>query len=285
MDTFAATIPSRNLIMDNIQRSLTKIEVLLDKINLLHTAIQAADQPDKYDLTLMRRYAQQLADALEDLEAKEESAPNPASSPTHRQDISPASTSPDPSPPAETQEDTPDEPEDTPLRNTTTDKETPEPKSSDAGIAPSFEFVAPGEEEDKQANLTKKKETGAAEEGNDTVAENAPPEADHTTRSAEGASLNDIFKQEQPDLAEKLKDQPISSLQQDIDLNEKFWFIQELFDGDGELFKTLLNDLDRLRTFEDAEACIRQATEGRFDWSQQQNAARKFMRLVRRRYV
>lgn len=260
--------------MNDYQRSMTKIEVLLDKINLLHTTLSATDQPDQYDLQLMRRYAQQLAEVIDD-ELPTES--KPAAS-LHDNTSAPTN---EPSGPLFSFDTEEPESSDIPVA----DQEHSDEVEDQAADPPAFSFVQDEQEQESPAAHSeppsfveeedRQEETDAEREDNDTNAANREEEA----------SLNDIFRGEQKDLADKLKDQPIKSLQQEIDLNQKFWFIQELFDGDNQRFMELLQQLDRLRSYADAEQHIKEEVLSHFDWSAKEKAASRFMQLVQRRYV
>lgn len=263
--------------MSNHQRSMTKIEVLLDKINLLHSSLQTAGQPDRYDLQLMRRYAHQLAEVL-DVEFN---------TPDEDDVIPPAAALPSASPVFDF-----DTPGPAPAAGSTEQNE-PEPESEISPSAsgegeptldnPGFSFVQdePGTADFESTNDPSPDSGSPFDTDNPDPEEEAKASFAHET---DEASLNDIFKIEQKDLADQLKDQPIQSLKNEIDLNQKFWFIQELFEGDGPQFNQLLTDLDQLHHFGDARHKI-ESLGRQYHWEEKTKAAEKFMQLVRRRYV
>lgn len=253
--------------MDNHQRSLTKIEVLLDKINLLHTSLQAAEQPDKYDLQLMRKYAQQMVEELEGLDESNGTASKTIDSPAPSS--APLFDFGSPEDPAQVEEDIVDE----------DNEQQSEPETE----VPSFSFVddAPADNEPEDEPTSVFATSPLIEDTTDDE-EDEPVTLNQDT--SDEASLNDIFKGEQKDLADHLKDKPIQSLKQEIDLNQKFWFIQELFEGDGSRFNQLLGELDQLHHFTEAERKI-ESFVGQYDWQEKEKAAAKFMQLVQRRYV
>lgn len=260
--------------MDKHPNRLTKIEVLLDKLNLLHTSLQAGDTPDKYELQLMRRYALQLVDMLDDPAVEDEIPVTnddqaiPADLPVFTMDTPIAVDEPDA------------EPDGFEVEMEEPVQELPQPESAiDTGLF----FVNEAEEE---AEETASADHDMFDIGTTDQAETLAEEEDDLPAMppAEEASLNDIFKQAQKDLADQLKEKPIQSLKQEIDLNEKFWFIQELFEGDSQRFNALLELLDQETEFSAAEQKVGEFVS-RYDWQEKEKAAAKFMQLVQRRYM
>lgn len=258
--------------MDKHPNRLTKIEVLLDKLNLLHTSLQAGDTPDKYELQLMRRYAMQLVDILDVAEEQDNPVRNddnaiPDDVPVFTMETPVAADEPNAEPAGF--EIAAEEPvQELPASESTTD----------AGLF----FV--NEVEEKEASAPADHDMFALDPADQIETPAEDESASVVTPPTEEASLNDIFKQAQKDLADQLKEKPIQSLKQEIDLNEKFWFIQELFEGDSQRFNALLELLDQETDFSAAEQKVGEFVS-RYDWQEKEKAAAKFMQLVQRRYM
>lgn len=260
--------------MNDYQRSMTKIEVLLDKINLLHATLTATDQPDQYDLQLMRRYAQQLSEVIE------EELPSESKPVASLRDDNPTPSN-EPSGPVFSFDTEEPESSDVPV----VDQEHSDEAEEQETQPPAFSFVQDEQEQESPKEQSIPPSFVAEEDQADEAEAEGEDNDNLAANREEEASLNDIFRGEQKDLADKLKDQPINSLQQEIDLNQKFWFIQELFDGDNQRFNDLLQQLDRLRSYADAEQHIKEEVLSHYDWTANEKAASRFMQLVQRRYV
>ena len=74
---------------------------------------------------------------------------------------------------------------------------------------------------------------------------------------------------------------PIENLTKGIGLNDKFLFSKELFDGNSQNFNAAINAINAMNSFEEAEEYIKT----NFSWSPNNNIAKYFMNLVRRRFL
>lgn len=88
-------------------------------------------------------------------------------------------------------------------------------------------------------------------------------------------------KREEHFLATQLKHDPIKDIKKAISLNEKIWFIKELFDGDIETYN---NTLAQLNQFDFLEKAI-DFLDRRFDWDYENQTVRDFMEFVYRRFI
>ncbi len=96
-------------------------------------------------------------------------------------------------------------------------------------------------------------------------------------------SVNDLLKgvHKMDDLATKWKDQPISSLQKAIKINDRIWYIKELFNKDADLYKEVIEELDGMAVLDEALAFIFE----RFNWDQEQKSTVSFLELLFRRFA
>jgi hypothetical protein len=88
------------------------------------------------------------------------------------------------------------------------------------------------------------------------------------------------------ELSEKLSEQPITDLRRAISLNDRLLLSRELFGNDNQLFETAIQTLNNFASFEQAAAYLIDNFVVQFDWTvaQKSTAAKKFIKLVRRRY-
>ena len=96
----------------------------------------------------------------------------------------------------------------------------------------------------------------------------------------ENVSLNEKFKMTSFELGDKLKFGEIKNLKDKIDLNERYVFIQELFEGDAEHFNKSLRQLDECNSVEQAQDYIKSMLEKKYSWEEKQKHALRFIELV-----
>lgn len=261
--------------------NLTKIEVLLDKIALLQETLKTQGDIDLMDLQLLKRYAGQLA-ALVDEQLGVVVSPAPSLKPetvhAAAEEVEPESTVEDDGTPAFSLS----------LADEvgTNEVEEADPvahSDDDSGPVISFFEDAADEVEPKADELP--------EVPHEPV---IPSQPEATTRQTEPSSLfsddeddslNDRFKGDESDLLDKLKKQPIRSLKQEIDLNQKFWFTNELLDGNGQQFNQLLEQLDKAQTLTEASALLHKELESALYDEEKSRAFHKLLELVDRRFM
>jgi hypothetical protein len=98
-------------------------------------------------------------------------------------------------------------------------------------------------------------------------------------------SLNDKFS-EQSDkvsLAERLGKKPIPDLIKAIGLNQKFLFMNDLFEGENNHYKEAINNLNNFASFIEADEYIN-TLKARHGWENSSNTVKEFVELVERRY-
>lgn len=99
--------------------------------------------------------------------------------------------------------------------------------------------------------------------------------------------LETLFEHHQAkELSEKLSELPIQDLNKAMGLNEKIFTINELFDGDQDAFKQVIQVLNGFRSFDDAKDYLVKEAAFRYNWAhpEKKNKAKNFIKLVRRRY-
>jgi hypothetical protein len=104
----------------------------------------------------------------------------------------------------------------------------------------------------------------------------------------ESVSVNDkLSKSAIPpqNIAEKLKETPISDLVKAIAISKKFEFINLLFDGNSEFYKQCIQTIQTSSDYQTAIQYIEQDVIVKFDWQEHEKLAAEFFSLVRRRFL
>jgi len=98
-------------------------------------------------------------------------------------------------------------------------------------------------------------------------------------------SINDSFASGAPEktVADKLRQQPITDLKAAIGLNQKFLFMNDLFEGENEKFNDAINKINSFKTLQEALAYI--DSEISSAWDKENSSVINFMDLVERRFM
>lgn len=86
-------------------------------------------------------------------------------------------------------------------------------------------------------------------------------------------------------LGERLERLPIADLKRAIGLNQKFLFINELFNKDQGVFEMSLNTLNSFSSALEADNFINNNLKTRFNWDTSNEHVKEFFELVERRYL
>ena len=102
--------------------------------------------------------------------------------------------------------------------------------------------------------------------------------------SEQVSTLADKFKEKsEPRIADKLQHNSLTDIRKGIGINEKFRFINELFDGSLRIYEDSIQKLNECSTSEDADTAINDLKSA-FDWSPDSEAATMFIEIIRRRF-
>lgn len=153
---------------------------------------------------------------------------------------------------------------------------------------PAIKKILPTKEE-----TTTKNQTIEEPDIVESIEKTTPPEVEETqkTRTKEeglknnSGSVNDQFS-EQADLetiAEKLGKSAIPNLIEAIGLNQKFLFMNDLFEGENNLYKEAINNLNNYPNFIAADEYLN-TLKSRHNWDTTHETVKKFEELVARRY-
>ena len=105
--------------------------------------------------------------------------------------------------------------------------------------------------------------------------------------NSETATLNEkIGKQsEYQTLISQLAKKKITELKSGIGLNEKFLFIQALFNGDANAYNDSIELLNGFSTYSQADQYIRQNLVEKFNWTNKKESVSSFYDILRRRFI
>ena len=119
-----------------------------------------------------------------------------------------------------------------------------------------------------------------------TVAEKTPPpkgigEKFHDHQN----SLNDFLSENNHDhsIGEQMKHNRISNLKTAIDINHKFLFIRELFDGDSDEYNQVIEKLNNAPDMQEARQILSEYHK-KHQWQDKQDTLKHFMEIINRRY-
>ncbi len=90
--------------------------------------------------------------------------------------------------------------------------------------------------------------------------------------------------QEDKSIAEKLQQHPVSDLKKSIGINEKFAFINELFDGDMDGYNSAIEQLNTSLTFNDAMHVLSNQLAAKYNWSNDGESFLQLKNLLERRF-
>jgi hypothetical protein len=110
------------------------------------------------------------------------------------------------------------------------------------------------------------------------------------------SNVNERFRAERPTMNEKfskpvsssvadtLSNRKIESLKNSISSNQRFGFINELFDGDNMTYYQTIQQLDEYKNAEDAKQYVLHDLSSKYDWSKKQENVGKLLRLIERKF-
>ena len=86
------------------------------------------------------------------------------------------------------------------------------------------------------------------------------------------------------EVAEKIALQPIKDLRAAIGINDKFQFMEELFNKDEALFESSIKTINAYKNFAEAQFWIKQNLRNKFNWEEESATVIAFDQLVKRRF-
>ncbi len=124
---------------------------------------------------------------------------------------------------------------------------------------------------EKEAEVKTKKKVNL-QEAKETIADSFTPKK----------SMNDLLSEikQNTDLATQLQNRPIQDLKNAISLNDKIWFIKELFSGDADKYNAIIETINKVNSSNEAIQIIEQ-----FSWDKEQSSTKRFIELIYRKFI
>ena len=144
-----------------------------------------------------------------------------------------------------------------------------------------FDFSEPIVETETTVPIEKKEEPIVTDTISQTEIERSLNEKIGQTSS----SLNDVFKEKKStSLADKLKQSKIKDLKSSIDINKKFSFITNLFNGSNEAYNAAINQLNNCSDGDQARLVLAELLT-KNNWEVEDQTVTSFVEIVERRYI
>ncbi|MEP7263747.1 MAG: hypothetical protein ABI772_04590 [Bacteroidota bacterium] len=86
-------------------------------------------------------------------------------------------------------------------------------------------------------------------------------------------------------VADNLQSKPLSDLKKSIGINEKFVFVNELFEGNHQLFSQSIDQLNNFTAYEQARRHLFEELAGQLKWNMESRAFGDLSELVKRRFI
>jgi hypothetical protein len=100
----------------------------------------------------------------------------------------------------------------------------------------------------------------------------------------ENESLNDLLKIETAEIAETIVDSHVKDLRRAIDINDKYLFINELFQGNESVYLRSIKTINEFENYETASLWITRELHTKMFWNEESLTVKKFDNLVKRRF-
>ena len=102
--------------------------------------------------------------------------------------------------------------------------------------------------------------------------------------SVDEASFNDMHKTAKMELADRLQDAPVKDLKKAIGINDRYLYINELFNGNEAMFERSLKTLNSFSILPEAEFWIQRELKLKMGWKEENPQVQQFIQLVKRRF-
>lgn len=102
---------------------------------------------------------------------------------------------------------------------------------------------------------------------------------------ADKQTLNERFGKPATSLADNQMDKKIESLKDSISINQRFSFINELFNGENMQYYNAIKTLDEFKDAETAKNFVLRDLAPRYDWSKKEDHVNKLLRLIERKFT
>lgn len=100
----------------------------------------------------------------------------------------------------------------------------------------------------------------------------------------EQPSLNDALQAPKTEVSDALKELPVKDLRKAININDRFLFINELFQGDEVMFDRSIKTINSFTAYSEAEFWVRRELKTKLGWNDKDEVVKQFDHLVKRRF-
>jgi hypothetical protein len=112
----------------------------------------------------------------------------------------------------------------------------------------------------------------------------APQTASVPTAETVSKELNEKLKEATKEVAHKLQDTPIKDLRKAIGINDRYLYINELFNGDEAMFERSVKTLNQFSILPEAEFWMQRELRIKLAWKEDNLLVHQFVQLIRRRF-
>ncbi len=142
------------------------------------------------------------------------------------------------------------------------------------------------DDNDAEAETVAEEEEEVTPENQTNLLEAIEEESLNDVMSSEDSepSINEQLSTNNETLADKLQKSPIGDLTEAIGINQKFLFMNDLFEGENEAYKSALQQLNDFGSMQEASTYL-QELEAKYHWDAEHKSTVQFKDLVERRYL
>ncbi|MFN5930074.1 MAG: hypothetical protein ACK42F_00700, partial [Sphingobacteriales bacterium] len=112
----------------------------------------------------------------------------------------------------------------------------------------------------------------------------APPTAVELKMDTPTPDVNQKWTAASPELMNKFETSPLKDLKKAIGINDRYRFINELFQGDETMYERSIKTINDFSIFPEAEFWIRRELKTKLGWHTDDAIVQQFDQLVRRRF-
>ena len=99
-------------------------------------------------------------------------------------------------------------------------------------------------------------------------------------------SLNDSLQNSQTTLADRLNEtvDKIDNIRKGLNINQKFWFINELYGGNATEFNEVIDQIDQCENYRQAMDILNGKSSLRSQWDMENDAVKEFLGIISKRF-
>ena len=105
-----------------------------------------------------------------------------------------------------------------------------------------------------------------------------------TQETSSQQSINEVFGQGNSIAPELLNNEPIKDLKKAISINDRYLFINELFNGDELTYDRSVKTINAFSIYPEAEFWMKRELKIKFAWDDKSKVVQQFIHLVKRRF-